>query len=112
MTDRAVVFSLSLANKQTYTIGQEFTIPAIIKPATRFTGPVDAVLGQNDFPFCLGDCTFPTDQSVALITSFYPAAAAGSQHFLVPNSGHVINAHFGATQAFNQQLAFLKKNGL
>ena len=111
-TDSAVVFTLSLSNKQTYTIGQEFTIPAIVKPSTRFTGPVDAVLGQNDFPFCLGDCTFPTDQSIALITSLYPSAAAGSQHFLVPNTGHVINAHFGATQAFKQQLNFLRVNNL
>ena len=105
------VFANQYAAKQTYSVGQQFTLPGIYSPAGAFKGPVDVVIGQYDFPFCLAACDTPTDQAAATIPALYPAAAIGSQHFIVPDSGHYINAHYAATSEFTQINAFLKVNG-
>lgn len=42
--------------------------------------------------------------------ALFPAAAKGSQHYIVPGSGHNINAHNGADQAYAQILRFLEDN--
>lgn len=83
----------------------------MISPSPQFTGPVDVVLGQNDYFFCGGDCKYPSDQSAAVVPAFYPAAGKGSQHYLVPGAGHLINAHVSAPQGFDQMTAFLRSNG-
>ena len=105
------VFANQYAAKQTYSFGQQFTLPGIYSPAGAFKGPVDVVIGQYDFPFCLAACDKPTDQAAATIPALYPAAASGSQHFIVPDSGHYINAHYAATSEFTQITAFLQVNG-
>lgn len=98
------------ARKQTYTLGEVFTLANVIAPAPAFTGPIDVVDGQNDFIFCQGDCTVPVDQAAVVQPALFPAAAAGSQSFLVPGVGHAVNAHYAAPQAYAQMLAFLKAN--
>lgn len=108
---KRLVYAKQYAAKQTYTFGQQFTLPAIYSPAGAFKGPVDVVVGQYDFPFCLAACDKPTDQAAATIPALYPAAAVGSQHFIVPNSGHCINTHYAAPAEFSQINAFLKDNG-
>ena len=60
--------------------------------------------------FCGGDCTYPLDQSAAVVPAFYPAASNGSQQYLVPDAGHFINGHYSAAQAFAQMTGFLKAN--
>ena len=70
------------------------------------------VLGRYDFIFCGANCAYPTDQSALVVPALYPNAAAGSEHALIERSGHNINAHFGAPEAYAQINAFLKKNGL
>ncbi|MCJ1261321.1 hypothetical protein MMC22_001185 [Lobaria immixta] len=104
-------FNSQVAAKQTYALGQLFTIFDILQPATSFTGPVNVVLGQYDFPFCRGDCTYPVDQSAAVKPAFFPAANAGSQEFLVPETGHNINGHYKAPAVFDQINRFLSVNG-
>ncbi len=105
------VFANQYAAKQTYSFGQQFTLPGIYSPAPAFKGPVDVVIGQYDFPFCLGACNQPTDQAAATIPALYPGAATGSQSFIVPGSGHYINAHYAAPAEFSQINTFLKTNG-
>ena len=106
-----LVFDDQLAAKNTYAFGQSFTLAAIYGPAPNFTGPVDIVAGQYDFPFCFGDCTYPTNQVAATIPAFYPAARNSSQSYLVPDCGHYINAHYGAPMEFAQINSFLGSNG-
>lgn len=105
-------FNKQVAHKQPYTLGQELTLASLFIPAMNYTGPVDVVAGQHDFPFCGGDCEYPSDQAAATIVEFYPAASSGSESFVVPNSGHSINAHYEAGTQFTQIRAFLSKNGL
>ena len=110
--DIAAVLDIQYSQKQTNTIGELLTLGGINTPSPGFTGPVDVLLGQNDFPFCGGDCTYPVDQAAAALKAFYPAAKQTSTSFLVPNSGHNINAHFSASTAFTQMLNFLESNGI
>ena len=80
-------------------------------PNPRFTGPVDVVDGRLDFAACGGNCDYPVDLAAALIPALYPRAANGSQSYLVPESGHNINAHYTAPKAYVQINAFLTANG-
>lgn len=105
-----IVLSLQVATKETNTFGELLTLAGIVNPSPNFTGPVNVVLGEKDLIFCGGNCTFPVDQSALVVPTFYPAASNGSQHYLVPNTGHVINAHQAAPQAFAQMISFLKSN--
>lgn len=89
-----------------------FTLADVYTPAPAFTGPVFIVDGQNDYFYCGGDCTYPADQAALVIPAFYPAASKASKSYLVPNTGHNINAHKTASQAFDQMTAFLKANGI
>lgn len=105
------VFAVQAANKQTQTFGQLLTLGTIVAPSTKFTGPVDVVLGQNDLVFCGGDCTKPQDQSALVVPAFYPAAGP-SQNYIAPGAGHVIFAHYSAQKTFSQMIDFLKTNKL
>ena len=110
--DRCIVFESQFNTRQTNALGEIFTLADVYTPSLAFTGPVDVVDGQFDFFYCGGDCNYPVDQAALVQPAFYPAAAAGSQSYLVPGSGHVINAHFTAPQAFSQMISFLKTNGI
>ena len=103
--------AIGVANKQTQTFGELLTLGAIVAPSPHFTGPVDIVLGENDLVFCGGNCLQPQDQSALYAPAFYPATRS-SQHYIVPGAGHAIFAHYSASKAFAQMLAFLKTNGL
>lgn len=81
-------------------------------PATAYTGPVDVVLGQYDYVFCMGDCTEEENSAAAFIDAFYPGANANSSSYIMPNSGHNINDHYTAGDAFEQMIQFLKANEL
>lgn len=96
----------------TNALGELLTLASGNVPSSNFSGPVDVVNGQYDLLYCGGDCAFPTDQSALVQPAFYPNAGGISQQFLVPNCGHVINAHLTAPQAFAQMLAFLQVNGI
>lgn len=111
-TNLPLVFTAQYAQKQTYSIGQLLTILDIFVPAPNYTGPIDVILGQFDFAFCSGDCSTPTDEAAAVKPALYPAAGAGSQSYIVPSSGHCLNAHVEAPLAFAQMIAFLRANRL
>ena len=106
-----LVFEKVYATKSPYTLGQLLTLANIYRPAPAFRGPVDIVIGQHDFPFCLGDFNLPRDQTAGTIPSLYPAAGRGSQTYIVPKCGHLLNAHYQASEAFGQINRFLSTNG-
>ncbi|KAI4250737.1 MAG: hypothetical protein LQ352_005272 [Teloschistes flavicans] len=105
------VFNAQVANKQTNALGEIFTLASAYVPAPAFTGPVFILNGQNDFFYCGGDCAYPTDQAASVIPAFFPAASKNSTSYLVPNTGHSINAHTTARQAFDRMTAFIQANG-
>ncbi len=103
---------LAEATKQTLTFGELFTLGQVAMPATAFTGPIDVVDGENDWPFCQGNCNLPTDQAAAVKAILYPAASAGSQSYIAKGAGHALNFHYSATAAFQQIQSFVEMNGL
>lgn len=110
LSDSSAVFNEQVANKQTNTLGEMLTLGPAYTVASEFTGPIDVVNGLNDYFYCGGNCTYPQDQAALVQAAFFPAASKGSQSYLVLNSGHNINLHFTAPQAFNQMINFLQKN--
>ncbi|KAL8993468.1 MAG: hypothetical protein Q9169_006324 [Polycauliona sp. 2 TL-2023] len=106
------IFQNQVDRRDTYTLGEDFTIGELLKPASAYTGPVNVVTGEYDFPNCLGNCSFPDNQLAKVLPALYPKAdRAKSDVYMVPESGHTINAHRSAGKAFDQINAFLKNNG-
>ncbi|QDS70355.1 hypothetical protein FKW77_008952 [Venturia effusa] len=100
------------AKKQTFSLGDFFTLTDPVSPATAFTGPVSVVNGQNDFIFCASDCGYPSDLGAGVLSVLFPAASSLSTSYLVPGTGHGINAHTTAPQAYKQMVAFIRSAGL
>jgi hypothetical protein len=100
------------ATRQTNTLGELLTLGSVFTPSTAYTGPVDVVNGLNDFVFCGGDCSYPSNQAELVIQAFYPSACSGSQTFLQPASGHLLAQHHNAQQGFGQMINFLHSNGI
>lgn len=100
-------------NKQPMTIGELMTITGL--PAqSNFTGPVYVIDGENDVPFCGGDClnTGGTSASIpAGAEKVFPSASAFVA-YVHPNTGHAINVHHNATGAYKQITDFLGAHGL
>lgn len=101
------------ATKQTVTPGELLTQTAIQMPAKMFTSPVAVVDGENDFPFCQGNCRMPKNQAAAVRPALFPKAdPAGSMYYLAPDAGHALNAHYSAKMAYSKIMDFAKTNGL
>lgn len=110
-----LIYSIVLAqadeSKEPFTFPEMITSPYVVKPATSFTGPVDVVDGQYDFIFCGGNCNLPTDQAALVIKELYPVASNGSQSYIIPGTGHGVNLHYTAPQAYQQIFDFARSNG-
>jgi pimeloyl-ACP methyl ester carboxylesterase len=97
--------------KQTFSIGEVFTIGDPSIPSPKFTGPVDVVDGSDDVPFCQGNCLYPVNMAAAVLKEFYPNAANGSDWYIAEGAGHGLNLHYQAPAVYAHILGFLKKNG-
>lgn len=107
------VLYASEATKQTFTIGELFSVASLsgggVSP---FTGPVDVVDGQFDLPFCQGDCLAGgKDQAAAVGAALYPHSS-NFQSYVAAGAGHGLNLHYSAPLAYDQINGFLKSNGL
>lgn len=106
----ADIFNIAEATKQPIALGEFFSFDGVRAP-TNFTGPVDVVMGENDFPMCSGNCMVPDNSAASLLQLGYPLAANGSSWFIATGVGHGINLHYAATAAYQHILDFVKKNG-
>jgi len=95
---------------ETFTIGEFFTQSAIMTPTPGFTGPIDVVNGENDLPFCDGNCVIG-DKPAAVKAALYPNAAASSMSYIAKDAGHGLNLHYAAADAYAQIFGFLASNG-
>lgn len=106
------LLNIAEATKQTFTVGEFLTTALIEMVSTNFTGPIDVVDGENDFPFCQGNCLLPHNQAAAVKAALYPAASSGSDYYIAPGAGHGLNLHYAASMAYEHIQNFIKKNGL
>lgn len=112
---RAPQFDPALLNladltKQTVTIGELLGArsPSV---AAKFTGAIDVVVGENDVPDCQGNCFYPQNLVSAVRGELFPAARNSSSWYIVPGTGHGINFHYTANEAYAQIQTFVKNNG-
>lgn len=99
------------ATKQTFTIGEFFTNTMLNGVAKNFTGPVFVIDGENDLPFCQGNCLLPEDQAANAVKMVYPAASNSSSSYIVPGAGHGLNLHYAAGNAYQQIFQFISEAG-
>jgi pimeloyl-ACP methyl ester carboxylesterase len=100
------------ATKQTFSVGEILTQGSIDMRSTKFTGPIDVVDGENDLPFCQGNCLLPENQAAAVKDILYPAASNGSDYYIAEGAGHGLNLHYAAPKAYEHIQNFIMKNGL
>ncbi|KAF2788505.1 alpha/beta-hydrolase [Melanomma pulvis-pyrius CBS 109.77] len=105
------IFRKQFDTRQTTVFGELLTFGGVIAPQPAYTGPVDVVLGQQDYIFCQANCSYPTNQAQTFVDALFPASQ-GKSTFLQANSGHLIAQHYTARDGFAHSLHFLKRNRL
>ncbi|KAF7973732.1 hypothetical protein HWV62_14300 [Athelia sp. TMB] len=78
--------------------------------AGSYKGHVAFMAGQQDEPFCAGDCGTGNASLLALSQPFFPVAKNFSS-FLVPDTGHLMQYHHSARSAFALLHEWLAQNG-
>lgn len=107
------VLALANANKGSVTFGELFTTTAPIGPATQFDGPVAVVNGDADLPFCSGNCSYPHNLANDVKSALYADLSADKfDSYLAPHTGHGLNLHYTALDAFAWIHEFLDARGL
>ena len=89
----------------------EFVSPAQLNlgVAQEFTGPVQIVLGEFDFPVCAGDCKGLFDP--ATYKALYPKAPPVTP-YIQQGAGHGLTMHRRADVGYKATLDWLDSNGL
>lgn len=106
------VLSQAEATKGTVTFGELLTLSTVAAPAMNFAGPLAVVNGDNDLPFCFGNCSYPSNLAEAVKPMLYPMVSnSSSSTYLVPKTGHGINQHYSAGEAFSFIQNFIKSHG-
>lgn len=109
----ANILNLAEATKGSVTFGELFTTGAVTMPAVNYTGAVAVVNGVEDLPFCLGNCSYPTELGAAVQPVLFPAARNLSNSVLtLPDVAHGINLQYGATRAYAFIQNFVRAAGL
>lgn len=103
------VLNLAEATKGTVTLGELLTTTAVVKPAMNYTNPVAIVNGNNDLPFCFGNCSYPTNKAQAALDMLY-SGNNRTGTFLAPTTGHGVNLHYSAVSAYHYIQDFIGKN--
>ncbi|KAK7435044.1 hypothetical protein VKT23_019852 [Stygiomarasmius scandens] len=96
------IFDEAESAKALITIGQVLTISTGFGIAPNYTNPIAVVTGDKDFAFCGGDCNAPVGEAPnapATVSGLFPSASNFSV-YIPENTGHGINMHFSAPEAY------------
>ncbi|RAR15656.1 alpha beta-hydrolase [Stemphylium lycopersici] len=101
--------------KQPVTTGELLTIGSS-PSSSPFKGPVLVITGENDVPFCGGNCfgqlMGSNDSNIPEgVAMAFPSASA-FESYIQPNTGHGLNFHYNATAGYQVIQDFLASNGL
>ncbi|KAL6150985.1 hypothetical protein ACJQWK_10464 [Exserohilum turcicum] len=101
--------------KQPVTTGELLTLASAPKSSS-FTGPVLVINGENDVPFCGGNCYGQIEGAnfsniPEAVGMAFPSASAFFS-YIQPNTGHGLNLHYNATAGYQVMQDFLAANGL
>lgn len=99
--------------RQPNTVGEFVSFPGVLgslRPTAKFKGPVQYMIGENDYAFCRGDCKGTYDVEF-LRRAFYPAAEK-VEVYLQPGTGHGMTFARNASEGYKASLQFLGRYGL
>ncbi|KAG0645118.1 hypothetical protein D0Z07_9117 [Hyphodiscus hymeniophilus] len=99
------ILNLAEATKGPVTFGELFSQTAVMGTAMNFTGSVAVVNGDNDLPFCAGNCSYPTNLAQAALQLYPMARSIGT--YLALHTGHGINLHYSAVAAYHHIQEFI-----
>lgn len=111
------ILQFSESTKEPLTTGEVLTLGGSPSTVPGFKGPVQVLVGNQDFIFCGGDCMATGDPALVGgsipggVTKAFPAAKA-FEAYIQPNTGHAINLHYNATAAYKATQEFLIAQGL
>ena len=99
--------------KQPVTLGELLTLGSIPTTST-FAGPVLVFTGENDVPYCGGDCLATGGAASSVIAGVQKAFtdAKAFQAYVQPKSGHGLTFHYNATAGYQYIQTWLGANGL
>ena len=101
------------AEKNTLTLAELITTVGAVTPAQKYSNPVAVVNGENDFPFCSGNCSYLADKAAAVRLTWLPnTLAANLNSYLAPDVGHGLNLHYAAAGTYKFIHHFLRSHGL
>ncbi|KAI9046586.1 hypothetical protein LZ554_009330 [Drepanopeziza brunnea f. sp. 'monogermtubi'] len=106
------ILALAERTKQPVTLGELLTIGSLV-PKNSYTGPVLAISGDSDLPFCGSDCLATDGQAASIpaqVEMNFPMADFAS--YIQPNTGHGLNFHYNATAGYQVIQEFLASKGL
>ncbi|KAG8527724.1 uncharacterized protein KY384_007878 [Bacidia gigantensis] len=101
--------------KQPVTPGELLTLGSV-PMMNAYAGPVLVITGQNDVPFCGGNCLATGDPMLASIPAAvkksFPNAGDNFEAYIQPNTGHGLNFHYNQTGTYDVINCFLNGKGL
>ncbi|PWY72010.1 hypothetical protein BO83DRAFT_437926 [Aspergillus eucalypticola CBS 122712] len=107
------ILSLADATKGSFTLDELFTLTYVVNATSEFQGPVAVVAGNEDLPFCNGNCSSPTNILAGLVPALYPEVSeAKTATYVAPAVGHNLNLHYAALGAFDFIQDFLEKHNV
>jgi hypothetical protein len=68
------------------------------------------VLGEFDYIFTQGNSYYPRNQVALVQPALFPNASQGSQSYIVPGVGHVINLHYAVGLMFDRVQGLVETN--
>lgn len=98
------------ATKQTFTVAEGVTFPAVLPESLRIDSPVYVVVGERDALFCgsISDCSSPLSLT-SLERRFYPSASV-FDFKAIPDAGHSLNLQQNAPETFALINGWLREN--
>ncbi|ORY29832.1 Alpha/Beta hydrolase protein [Naematelia encephala] len=109
---------LFTTTKSEYSLGQQNSIAGPLKlNRSNYTNPTLVVTGANDAPYCAADCSVTSlggnKTQLDTARTLYPGVADSAfETFVVPATGHGINYHETAYAAYQEIIAFIKRQNV
>lgn len=99
--------SLFTATKSEYSLGQ---LDTFVEPRKSFNKPVLVMTGENDGPYCAANCYVTSlghgSTQLDIVRALSPSVDT-FQTYVVPTTGHGINYHITAYEAYQQIINFV-----
>ncbi|KAK2629959.1 hypothetical protein QTJ16_000779 [Diplocarpon rosae] len=109
------VLTLAEQTKQPVTLGELLTLGSLAAQ-NNYAGPVFAISGDSDLPFCGSDCLATGGAAASIpaqVKTNFPHVADGNfSSAIQPNTGHGLNFHYNATAGYRVINDYLGSKGL